>query len=65
MESSEENLTALFPKWNAGGLRWEDIGNATQADIDGLKNTWFADDAEFRLRLQSIWVRHPNRMRGI
>ena len=43
-------------------LSFEDLGNATQRDVDELKAELFPDSAVKRAKLQSIWARHPTRL---
>jgi hypothetical protein len=43
------------------GVSFDDFGNATQGDVDDLKNQQFPGDLASRIKLQSIWARHPNR----
>jgi hypothetical protein len=59
--STERELTAIFQNWQARGLTWDDIGNCTPEDLEAFKKVWFPDDPVSRAKLQSIWVRHPNR----
>jgi hypothetical protein len=43
------------------GVSFDDFGNATQGDVDDLKTQQFPGDLASRIKLQSIWTRHPNR----
>ena len=56
--STEDELTDLKANWRDFGLKWENLGDFTQGDIDELKDQWFLDNALKRGQLQSIWARH-------
>ena len=57
-QSTPEDLTNLKANWLDSGLNWLELGDFTQADIDGLKMLWFPKNAIKRGKLQSIWTRH-------
>jgi hypothetical protein len=56
--STPAEFVALVP---TAGFSFDDFGNATQGDVDDLKNQQFPGDLASRIKLQSIWARHPNR----
>ena len=61
VESTPQDLTNLKTDWLDSGLNWQEFGDFTQADIDGLKTLWFPEDVIKRGQLQSIWKRHHKR----
>lgn len=50
--------------WKYGGLTWEQFGDFSQDDINGLKTQWFPQDAVKRGQLQSVWIKHHDRQQG-
>jgi hypothetical protein len=56
--STLSQFEALVPN---AGFSFEDFGNATQGDLDELKNLKFRDDIPNKIKLQGLWARHPNR----
>jgi hypothetical protein len=56
--STPAEFVALVP---TAGFSFDDFGNGTQGDLDELKNLHFPRDPASKFKLQSIWVRHPNR----
>jgi hypothetical protein len=56
--STRTEFEALVPN---AGFSFEAFGNATQGDLDELKNLKFRDDLPSKIKLQDFWARHPNR----
>ena len=59
--STEEELGKLYPKYTDEGFTWEAFGNCSEVIITGIEAEWFPDSAAKRIKLESIWVRHPIR----
>jgi hypothetical protein len=56
--STSDEFVALVP---TAGFSFDDLGNGTQEQLNKLINKHFPDDIASQFKLQSIWVRHPNR----
>ena len=56
--SDFEELKDLLPKVT---LTFEQFGHANQEDINQLKKKEFPNYLESRIKLQSLWCRHPSR----
>ena len=59
--STEEELALLKSNYTDDGLTWDDFGLCSETNITDLENEWFCNSAPKRVKLHSIWVRHPIR----